>query len=96
MPTRTESISSAYRQRAANVKAANEAAAPTAETGKFEPDVAVEEATEEDEVDDLPDTSWKKADIVGYLVRNEVVESEDDVSGLTKAELLENFIDAEG
>ena len=87
--TRVSAITKAFRARAAavsGVEIGDEKAEATEEAA----------ATTEEEVDDLPDMSWKKDDIVDYLVRNEVVESEDDVKGLTKAELLENFFDDEG
>ena len=96
MPTRTESISNAYRKRAADVKAANEAAAPTAETGKFEPDVVLDEESTEEDGDELPDKSWKKGDIVDWLVDGGIEVDSAELDKMTKAELLDRFIDNEG
>lgn len=84
-PTRAESIGRSFRQRAAAIAGAREQE-PVEETPE-----EVDENTDET-VGELPDESWKKDDIVKYLVDNEVIESEDDVKGQTKAELIENFV----
>lgn len=49
---------------------------------------------EEAEEDDLPKESWKRDDIVQYLVDHKVIESADDVDGQTKAQLIDNFVDS--
>ena len=53
-----------------------------------------ESDSKEDDGDDdaLPKESWKRDDIVQYLVDHEVIESEDQVEGQTKAQLIENFV----
>lgn len=134
-PSRTESISSAYRQRIQDVEASEERDADVAaeedvlehdvheltDEQKFVAgvDVKKDAISEEDflatpgaedadgaEADDsgdgdddtepadedLPKESWKRDDIVKYLVDHEVIESEDDVEGQTKAQLIENFV----
>ena len=42
--------------------------------------------------EDLPKESWKRDDIVKYLVDHEVIEDEKDVEGQTKAQLIDNFV----
>lgn len=55
-----------------------------------------DDKTEPADEDALPKESWKRDDIVKYLVDHEVIESEDDVEGQTKAQLIDNFVDANG
>jgi len=81
--SRTSAITTAFRQRA------------NAVSGVEFKDADPGDATPAP-VDELPEPSWKKADIVDYLVRNEVIENPEDVKGLTKDQLLENFFDDEG
>jgi hypothetical protein len=51
-----------------------------------------DDGTEPGDEDPLPKESWKRDDIVAYLVDHEVIESADDVEGQTKAELIDNFV----
>lgn len=80
--SRTAAISNAYRTRIANLEEAG--------TVKAEPKQGPKD------LDGLPDESWKKDDILDFLESNGVIESREDVKGQTKADLLENFVDAEG
>ena len=86
--SRTRSIRRSYRNRIAALGGATTAP----ETAPAEEKPAPPEEAE----DQLPRESWKKDDIIGWLLTNEVIESADDVDGLTKAQLLENFFDDEG
>ena len=103
-PTRVESIGSSFRRRAEAVAAG---AQREKEREAKEAKLAAKrraEATEGDEVEGgeaeakLPDESWKKDEILDWLVGNEVIteEQRDEVKGQTKAELIDNFVDAEG
>lgn len=96
-PTRVESIGSAFRQRAEAVAAGAKREREREEAEKKEVAKRRAEAqgddVPEDDGPELPTKSWKKDDIVGWLVDEGVVDSEDDVKGLTKDELLSNFFD---
>ena len=97
-PTRVESIGSAFRQRAEAVAAGAQREREREEAEKkaaAKRRAAAQEEPEED-VDELPDMSWKKDDILDYLVRVGAVENREDVEDQTKAELLDNFVDDEG
>lgn len=89
---RVAAISNAYRSRAQAVAAGADRekereAAEEKATNKRR--VEADEKTVEAE--DLPKESWKKDDIIDWLIDNQAIDSADDVDGLTKAELIENF-----
>ena len=107
-PTRVESIGSAFRQRAEAVAAGAQREREREEAEKKAAAkrraAAQEEPVEGDEVEGgeaeakLPTTDWKKDEILDWLVDNEVIteEQRSEVEGQTKAELIDNFVDAEG
>jgi hypothetical protein len=82
MSSRTESMRQSYRQRAA-------ATTTTVETE--EPEV-IPADVEDDTLDELPDESWKKSDIVDYLVDSGIEVDADDLKKMTKAELVDRFV----
>lgn len=89
---RVRAISSAYRGRAEAVRAGRER-----EQEKAEKEAVDESQVEADETpDELPTESWKKDAIIQWLIDSGVEAERVDLEGLTKAELIENFIDAEG
>ena len=81
--SRTRSISRSYRSRVAAVGGA--ITAP--ETAPAE-----ERPAPPEKADDLPKESWKKGDIIDWLIDNGVVLKRSDIEEQTKAELIENFI----
>lgn len=95
--TRVEAISNAYNTRAKAVAAGNERELEREAAEKKAANARRAAADEgEQDGDELPDQSWRKGDIVDYLLRHGAIESEDDVKGQTKDDLLNNFVDAEG
>lgn len=80
---RVAAISKAYRGRAKVVRAGADR----------EHQAETDEKTVETE--ELPKESWKKGDIVDWLLDSGVEVERSDLEELTKAELIEYFIDAE-
>jgi hypothetical protein len=133
-PSRTESISSAYRQRITDVEASEERDAkdiaeadglehdthelneeqkfvggvsvtkdaeseedflptPGAEDTADESDDDTSEDDEPAEDQGPPTKSWKKAEIVDYLLSADIGVERDDLEAMTKDELLDRFVD---
>jgi hypothetical protein len=93
--TRIDAINRQYQQRETNLAAARGLDAPdfdAVETENFGDEVEGGTVTEPLP---LPTESWKRGEIVRWLVDNEVIESEDVVDGLTKAEMIGHFVDTE-
>lgn len=85
--SRIRSIIRSYRSRVAAVRGATTAL----ET------VPVEERPEEieDVTSEPPRESWKKDDIIDWLIDNGIEADRSDLVGMTKAELIDNFLDDE-
>lgn len=84
---RVAAISSAYRGRAEAVRAGREREKPN----ETETPEEIEDVTSEP-----PRESWKKADIIDWLLDNGIEAERSDLEEQTKAELIENFVDDEG
>lgn len=90
--SRVAAISKAYRGRAEAVRAGRER-----EQEKAEKEAVNESQVEADETpDELPKESWKKDAIIQWLLDSGVEVERVDLEELTKAELIEHFIDDEG
>lgn len=84
--TRVGAITNAFRQRANAIAATRDEPEPHPVTdGPPEPPEEAE--------DQLPKESWKKDDIVDWLLANGIEAERSDLEALTKAELIENFVD---
>lgn len=82
--SRVAAIGKAYRTRAKVVRAGADR----------ERQVETPETPETPE--ELPKESWKKVDIIDWLIDSGVEAERSDLEELTKADLIENFIDDEG